>query len=35
MVGFSKKAFKPQLNAIKDKYYEMFFNQSGKEGPSV
>ena len=31
MVGFNKKAFKPQLDAIKDKYYEMFRNKSGKE----
>ena len=31
MVGFNKKAFKPQFNAIKDKYYEMFRNKSGKE----
>jgi len=31
MVGFNKKAFKPQLDAIKDKYYEMFHNKSGKE----
>ena len=30
MVGFNKKAFKPQLAAIKDKYYEMFRNKSGK-----
>ena len=28
---FNKKAFKPQLDAIKDKYYEMFSNKSGKE----
>jgi len=28
---FNKKAFKPQLDAIKDKYYEMFRNKSGKE----
>ena len=31
MVGFNKKTFKPQLDAIKDKYYEMFRNKSGKE----
>ena len=31
MVGFNKKAFKPQLDAIKDKYYGMFRNKSGKE----
>ena len=31
MVGFNKKAFKPQLDAIKDKYYEMFRSKSGKE----
>jgi hypothetical protein len=34
MVGFNnfnKKSFKPQLDAIKDKYYEMFRNKSGKE----
>ena len=31
MVGFNKKAFKPQLDAIKDKYCEMFRNKSGKE----
>jgi hypothetical protein len=31
MVGFNKKAFKLQLDAIKDKYYEMFRNKSGKE----
>jgi hypothetical protein len=31
MVCFNKKAFKPQLDAIKDKYYEMFHNKSGKE----
>jgi hypothetical protein len=30
MVSFNKKAFKPQLAAIKDKYYEMFRNKSGK-----
>ena len=28
---FNKKAFKSQLDAIKDKYYEMFRNKSGKE----
>ena len=31
MVGFNKKAFNPQLDSIKDKYYEMFRNKSGKE----
>ena len=31
MVGFNKKGFEPQLDAIKDKYYEMFRNKSGKE----
>jgi hypothetical protein len=31
MVGFNKKVLKPQLDAIKDKYYEMFRNKSGKE----
>ena len=30
MVGFNKKVFKPQFAAIKDKYYEMFRNKSGK-----
>ena len=34
MVGFNKNAFKPQLAAIKDKYYEMFRNKSGKD-PAV
>ena len=29
MVGFNKNAFKPQLDAIKDKYYEMFRNKKG------
>ena len=29
MVGFKKNAFKPQLDAIKDKYYEMFRNKKG------
>jgi hypothetical protein len=33
MVGFNKKTFKPQLDAIKDKYYEMFRNKSGKGNP--
>jgi hypothetical protein len=33
MVGFNKKDFKPQLDAIKDKYNEMFRNKRGK-GPS-
>ncbi len=28
MVGFNKNAFKPQIAAIKDKYYEMFRNKS-------
>jgi hypothetical protein len=27
MVGFNKNAFKPQIAAIKDKYYEMFRNK--------
>ena len=26
MVGFNENAFKPQIVAIKDKYYEMFRN---------
>jgi hypothetical protein len=33
MMGFNKKVFRPQLDAIKDKYYEMFRNKSGK-GPA-
>jgi hypothetical protein len=33
MVGFNKKAFRPHIAAIKDKYYEMFHNKSGK-GPA-
>jgi hypothetical protein len=28
MVGFNKNAFKPQIAAIKDKYYEMFRNKT-------
>ena len=28
MVGFNKNAFKPQIVAIKDKYYEMFRNKT-------
>jgi hypothetical protein len=28
MVGFNKNAFKPQLAAIKDKYYMMFRNKT-------
>ena len=30
MVVFNKKVFKPQIDVIKDKYYEMFLNKSGK-----
>ena len=30
-VGFNKKAFKPMLAAIKDKYYEKFRNQKGSD----
>jgi hypothetical protein len=33
MVVFNKKAFTPQLAAIKDKDYEMFRNKSGR-GPA-
>ena len=28
MVGFNQNAFKPQIAAIKDKYYEMFRNKT-------
>ena len=31
MVGFNKKAFKPQLITIKDKFCEMCRNKRGKE----